>query len=265
MKTKQKRSTILQTELKKTDDRIAELKPQLDVHTEQLEKVNAAYLNDPGTIDDVVKATTGRSAIAEALATLTDHRAKLAADLDAALSVEAHAETVGALQGITVKRRLTLDKLIEDRKAVNDACERLLQNKAEFDSCEADFLGHINKIAPGFSADDLKFQNLPKKKPEIAAAFVALANAGITFDDLNLVLTPPTLPALPHETAIQEAQNYKARMGHLAAINAREDRKDRMRAKAAEDRQKELAKHEAEMKILAVKQQRGWKLQNALR
>lgn len=267
MKTKTKRSDEIKAEMEKGAARMAELEPQLAERKQEFENAKAAMLEKKITSEEALQAKYAFGLVEELIGQLAQDRERLTSELESALAIEARAETVEAMKELTVTRRTSYGTVTNDREAVNNACSQLLFSKAIFDGARVDFIGHLRTLVPDFNLDQrwpLQMQGKRRNK-DLDALLEALDREGVTREDLGLMLGVPEFPSLEHDSAIQEAQNFKARVAYMKAQREREDRKDRIASETAERNRKAAEEREEEMKLLAVKQQRGWKLQNALR
>ena len=255
---KTKRSDELRDELKKTDERIGELRPQLGELTLKLDKANSKFLAKEIAIDEALSAKHAHALIDETIKSLEANRLKLATELEDVLAVEEHAASIAAMKTLVAKRRRAYDEYVKARETLSNAADTMLTVKTEFEQTEKDFAQHFHKLDPGIDKWPVVHKNLRTK---FEAAMGGLERSGISYDDVDFVLGKPLFPTLRHEAVVTAAENHQIWEQRQAENDERLRRKDQVAALAWERKKEAEKAMEAELRVAAFKQQhgRGWR------
>jgi hypothetical protein len=254
MKTKTKRSEEIRADLSKIDERIGELRVKLAERKAAKDKADAAYLEDDSKFEEAHAAKSAYMLIDETINNLTENRERLASELESVLTVEAYADTVGAMQTLIHKTAKGREKHVELRRALSDTASDLLQSKGELDQTHAEFVGHLRKILPDVKATG-RWPNVNKyTQKNFDTVMAALEQAGISREDIALVMNPPVYPAVEIEAVITAAENHKIWADAEKRTQDRLKNVDKVLERQGLEREAEAKRIEAENREKAVRQ-----------
>lgn len=255
MKTKQVRSEELKAELSKTDAKIAEFGPVFEKLAEDLAASNAKFLNNEITIEQLLNAKNHHALISESIDSLAQNRERLEGEIEAALAIEEHEDTVNAMLALATLSRKNFDRYAATRQAFNDATDAMLIAKDEFYKTRGDFVTKLQNLVPGIDADRYPIV-LKQHKTQFDAVTAGLTRAGMPREDFEFVMTRrPSFPGLEHANLIGTAEQYQTFEQSNAAHRERIERGDKMRAQQAEAQAAEAVRLDLARRELALKQQ----------
>ncbi|HTK38055.1 MAG TPA: hypothetical protein VL325_06140 [Pyrinomonadaceae bacterium] len=255
---KRSRAEIIAAELRKTNDRLAELQTEFDSLNARATAVEKDYIAKHVDFAEHQIAQNSLSAMERTINTLLATAGRLEADRKDALETETRQACFDRLKTIAsdarsefdsyLSLRIDLDKVLQTAVAANF---RFRDKQAEFVDCVRSFLPGIQRFNPGAAP---KGQHL-----EFAQLLNEIKKIGISDQDLSLVAAAyPEHPALECSQGVDAAIDAEISHRSRERYEQRQRKADEARAANAERRTAE-ADERRKTQEKVKEQQQKWR------